>query len=638
MAHQIFAPVEARKSDEVLSPKPEVLNKPKYQNMDFYQRPLFWILLGALLLRLWGVSYGLPLFLVNDETPHVYGALKMIELKTLIPALHAEEFRAVLYYPPFLSYFFLAVLAPVIAIHYALSGAPALETYRALVALDPSFLWIAGRAWMAVIGVAGIYVTYRITFRLFGSNRAALFAAAFLALSFYHLQLSHNIRHWLPASVLLAVLWERALVMRGGSQPLRSHLLTGAIAGLAAGGVNTAAAVGIIPPLLAHVVGNGRRWLDRLFSREAALLLAAFAVTGLAAVALYPYGITRAEGAPGAAADIAGRFSLLAEKNIADWLRFLGRYVRTLWEFETPLFLASLAGAALFWVRRSPPKLAIPESWGGKRFWVSVTVIYAVAFFTLLYLFDDFTARGVVFVTPIFAAFAGYAVDVFHQRGKAAMSRLIAKAGPASGAMVPLLFTFDFLLLTSLFGWPLAVDLRYQFLQSRPDTRLVAREWLLTNLPPDARVVMDAQYLRLPNIPDGVRLVAAIDPGALRAADRAVLALGAAAPQSALAALNLDLVASEIRRRLTADPGRFSRDFTHLVIEYQSSAAIREDVRHLAGQGTKIAHFSPWADSHPVAYDGSGKLPRLSLADLWDLERFGYFVDVYRFPSLTPNP
>lgn len=568
--------------------------------------PLFWILLGALLLRLWGISYGLPLFLVNDETPHVYGALKMIELRTLIPALHAEEFKSVLYYPPLLSYFFLVVLAPVIAIHYLASGMPPLDTYRAMLALDPSFLWVAARAWMALIGVIGIYLTYRIAWHLTGSRRAAILAAAFLALSFYHLQLSHNVRHWLPASVLLSLLWYLALRIHAGVASRQHYLFAGIIAGLATGGVNTAAAVGVIPLIAARMGDFSANGFRRLVSREVLTIVVAFAVVTLLGIALYPYGLTRAEGAPGAAADVFGRISFLATKGVFEWFRFIGGYVRTLWEFETPLFLFSLAGMALLWRR--------------ERFLVSVTAFYAIAFFTFLYLFDDFTARGVVFVTPILAAFAGYAA---HEIWK----KLSAPYHPFFNFLVSLFF---FLI---IFGWQLAIDLRYQQLLSRPDTRLVVREWLLKNLPVDSRVLMGAQYLRLPNTPDGARLIGAIDPAALRAADRAVLALGPDAP-SGLANLNLDLVSPDVRRGLTGDTDVFLRSgFTHLVVEYRSADAIREDTRRIAEQGRLIQHFSPWRDERPVAVDGSGKLDRLRLADLWALERFGHFVDVYAFPE-----
>ena len=147
-------------------------------------RPIAWILAAALLLRLWGVTYALPQFFVNDERANVYGALKMIELKTLVPRGHDEEFRKVLNYLPLPSYLYLAVLAPVLGIGYLASGAPSLAAYRDLLILDPTIVFVTARALVALLGVATIYVTYRLGRAIFGSERAALLGAIFLSLSF----------------------------------------------------------------------------------------------------------------------------------------------------------------------------------------------------------------------------------------------------------------------------------------------------------------------------------------------------------------------------------------------------------------------------------------------------------------------
>src|SRR3989344_8430702 len=66
------------------------------------------IILGAaLLVRLAGITYGLPLWLVGDEPSLVFGALKMIELKTVLPVLHDDAFRGLFYYTPLLAYVYL---------------------------------------------------------------------------------------------------------------------------------------------------------------------------------------------------------------------------------------------------------------------------------------------------------------------------------------------------------------------------------------------------------------------------------------------------------------------------------------------------------------------------------------------------
>ena len=76
------------------------------------------ILALAFLIRIAGVSYGLPLWLVDDEPPFVLAALKMLELKTLLPALHFADFKTVLYYPPYLAYLYLPFFAALAAVKF----------------------------------------------------------------------------------------------------------------------------------------------------------------------------------------------------------------------------------------------------------------------------------------------------------------------------------------------------------------------------------------------------------------------------------------------------------------------------------------------------------------------------------------
>jgi len=147
-------------------------------------RPIFFILVAALFLRLFGIWYGLPQFFINDERAGVYGALKMIELKTLVPAWHEEEFKKVLNYLPLPSYIYLFTLTPVIAAGYIFSGAPGLEAYKNMLAIDPTLIFLSARIVIALMGVATIYFAYRIAREIFSSERAGLLAAIFLALSF----------------------------------------------------------------------------------------------------------------------------------------------------------------------------------------------------------------------------------------------------------------------------------------------------------------------------------------------------------------------------------------------------------------------------------------------------------------------
>src|SRR3990167_7489085 len=81
---------------------------------------LIYLLVFAFLVRIAGIGYGLPLWLIDDEPPFTLAALKMIQLKTLLPASHLEEFRTVLYYPPYLSYLYFLPFSILVGVKYLL--------------------------------------------------------------------------------------------------------------------------------------------------------------------------------------------------------------------------------------------------------------------------------------------------------------------------------------------------------------------------------------------------------------------------------------------------------------------------------------------------------------------------------------
>src|SRR3989344_5266478 len=76
------------------------------------------ILLLGLVLRVIGITYGVPLWLVGHGPPFVLSSLKMIELKTLIPAFHESEFATISYFPPYLSYLYLPPFMAILVVKF----------------------------------------------------------------------------------------------------------------------------------------------------------------------------------------------------------------------------------------------------------------------------------------------------------------------------------------------------------------------------------------------------------------------------------------------------------------------------------------------------------------------------------------
>ena len=100
------------------------------------------IIIGAaFLLRIAGINYGLPLWLIDDEPPFTLAALKMIQLKTLLPVFHLDEFKTVLYYPPYLSYFYLLPFSVLLGIKYLFIGG-AISQFINYVVLDLSQFFV----------------------------------------------------------------------------------------------------------------------------------------------------------------------------------------------------------------------------------------------------------------------------------------------------------------------------------------------------------------------------------------------------------------------------------------------------------------------------------------------------------------
>ena len=66
--------------------------------LNFQKKAVIVIIFLAFIIRIAGISYGLPLWLIDDEPPFVLGAIKMIQLRALIPAFHQSEFEKILYY------------------------------------------------------------------------------------------------------------------------------------------------------------------------------------------------------------------------------------------------------------------------------------------------------------------------------------------------------------------------------------------------------------------------------------------------------------------------------------------------------------------------------------------------------------
>lgn len=436
------------------------------------RRASFWfaaVLILGLLVRLAGIRYGLPLMLVADEPGHIFAALKMLELKTLIPALHQDAFYPNLYYPPYFAYLFLAPFAIFTGISYFFSDL-GWDAYRALRMTEVTPYFVLARLVSVVLGMFTIVFIARAARTLFGPA-AGVIAAFFVAVSVLHINASFVVWHWLATSCLVAA--TMFVVTRSEWRARRRYLTAAALAGLGVG-FSVMATMLILLILLAWYFAVERRtvrgFLTSRWTYACALVFAALAVV---CYLLYPNGF-------GFLVDVS-----FVNQNVRSGpLLHIHPFLSTLVRVEPVLVLAALLGCAAlaFTDRRRGAALAVP-----------------VLLYPLLFLFfGAYAERYTIPLIPILAVVGGYGIREAWVRARA-LRPLIALL-----LAVPILSSLA-----------LASDVWHN------DSRTRAMHWTAANVPADAKIAVYGPLMRMPSTRAAIYEQRAIDPTSLREIDRA---------------------------------------------------------------------------------------------------------------------
>ncbi len=140
------------------------------------------ILLLGLLLRLWGIGFGLPnIYCRPDETTLVHRAL----------SIASGDLNPHFFNYPSLQFYLLAIVYGIyFAVGYVGGLFSSAAGFERLYFLDPSSFFFYGRLLTAFMGTASIAVVYGIGWQL-QNPRTGLLAAYFVAFSFLHVRDSH---------------------------------------------------------------------------------------------------------------------------------------------------------------------------------------------------------------------------------------------------------------------------------------------------------------------------------------------------------------------------------------------------------------------------------------------------------------
>lgn len=447
---------------------------------------LLFVILGlALFVRIWGIDYGLPYFLIDDERTLVYTSLKMAELKTLIPTLHSEEFK-IAFYAPLMSYIYLLFSLPFILIKYLLGPFSNFSELANYFALNPASLWLIARIINALMGTAAVYLIYLIGKKAV-NGWVGLTAAFLLATSFYNAQFSHFTRPWGPAVFFVCLIMLSSLYIFKSPQR-KYYLWTGAAGGLALG-AHYAAAFGMVIFFMAHYFSGKFSFFKKTKDRNLWLAISVFALLGLVFILanlqlfLGWVGITR-----------LSEYGT-SSKSLAGYLRIFAAYFKTLLFLEPVILIPFLLGAAILWFKSK------------KMFFVSLS--WPIIYISCLYVFfyPEFykpITYYIILIIPWMAVLAAFAIYY-----------LISKLrNPLKAAAVLLLLLYPFS--TAVF---------YSYLLSQKDTRILAVEWVEENIPPETKIISNLSYANPIPTKKAILFQKSLDENSLRAADRALLNL-----------------------------------------------------------------------------------------------------------------
>ncbi len=505
---------------------------------------LFSILLFAFLTRVAGIGYGLPLQLHDDEPPFVLAALKMMQLRTVLPVFHAEEFKPILFYLPYASYLYLpffVIYALVAGLYGVLSGAFSWAQLPDYLMSDLSPFFLIARFLSVLAGVATVYFVYLAARNIFrnhqgeiasdylamtnggkiaslgppdatvgigrndGFSVVGIFSALFLAASLLHTALSMSARHWvwLPF-VISAVL----VILSHPNWLFKKRYSLAVLVGGIGVGFNIMSAITAPLILLYYFLFENRGLKNLLRDKFTYAIASLFIVLIVLPIALYPAGL-------GFRVDVSAN----AGKTLAGVLSAPLEFLKPVVMAEPVLILFALFGLIFAAFKR-------------KRFFI-LAVIFIFGYIEAFYFGFYYAHRFALGLFPIFAILAGYgAAQIF----KYALRAKYGKIATQSLAMTTILVLLV----------PLVVVLRLDYLAIRGDAKNLAREWLEENVSAGERVITASKRVRLSTTQEALAEQEKIDPASIRKTEQAeVLFIENSRGYKSFHALNLDAVGNE---------------------------------------------------------------------------------------------
>ncbi|MDP2923616.1 MAG: glycosyltransferase family 39 protein [Candidatus Omnitrophota bacterium] len=405
---------------------------------------LLGIIFFGLILRLWGINFGLPHQFHQDE-PIVVNHALAYGTGDLNP-----HFFAI---PPLTSYLLFFIYGIYFAVGWLLGIFQNIDTFAFSFFNDPSTFYILGRLFIGVIpGTLAILFTYKLYRKIANSSGGALFACAIVAFNFLSVADSHYIYTDMLMSLFVIVSISQ-LVKTYNLSTLKNYILSGIFIGLAAG-IKYNAIVLMAPFLIAHLFV----WRDKktqLINRKVLLGIISLLVTFLL---INPFAL------------FDFKFfikSFATQAGASGYVGWLHHILYSLKEsIGMPFFILGLAGMLLLLLRDRRKGYLL--------------FLFPFLFYLHLVFISQRFPRYVIPLIPFFAIGSAWLIFEY----------LIPR--------INTIFAKRFVVaLLSLFFIPLLIkSIKADILFSSSDTRVEAAEWIKAHLDSKDRIAVDHTFFR----------------------------------------------------------------------------------------------------------------------------------------------
>jgi len=579
----------------------------------------------AAALRLYALGHGLPHQYVPDESTMIGGALRMGASRSLQPSTFI--------YPALLMYLFAAEYAALLAAGLLTHAFSSVSQFQQFAFIDPSIFYLLPRLAVALMGTATVPVAYLLGRRLYGPW-AGIGAAALIAASIMHVQMSHQARHWVPVSLLtLVVLWVSLNVAERGRW--RDYCLSGLLVGLTAA-TSFNGFLLLFMPLVGHLLQLRKAGRPLLIPREHLPMLATTVLAFVLFFALNPYILLQLDrfiafhssGESSIGGQIRGHY----ENYLQQFLEKQGFtfFAEATLAYEPAITLLGIAGAVLMFRRSRRTDLATGYTSHGSGDSAGLAR-------------RGLNANSLVLSYPLFhyLMFATTAPSLEQRYMLPAVVVLALPAGMAAAAVGGWLhrrlgggdaahLTVGAIAIIALLVASVP-SLRYDWLLGQTDTRTLAKAWIESNIPAGSTVAVESYPPPLSPSLDSLREQQQANPASLGTRDQWVLQNGIPAGEVTYQLVRLNLVDTSPKVD-NLSPYLATHSIRYFVVtdfrwksEHLGHLALKS---FLARGGKLIKSFPAGSDPQYVPSDILNNMED-PLVELWKVQRPGPTIEIY---------